>query len=114
MNQQDHESSATGAPDKPASRGWGYGAAFFEGLVTGIRPFGPAFRMLMIISFWVMGTMALGMALIYSASVFGASAQRLLLVTGEGVVMLGALGLAVGCVLAWMKMFRVGFRRPLV
>ena len=74
---------------------------FIEGVVSGVRPFGPALRLLLVTSLGVLAIWLLGGAAIYAAHTFGSPISRFLMVLGEGLLVLGALGMLIGSVRAW-------------
>ena len=92
-----------GGPDTP----W---AAFTGGLMAGVRPFGPAMRLLLAISFWVLAILLLGAVAIYAARGMGPPLRHLLALLGEGLVVLGALGMLIGAVRVWGRMIRVSLK----
>ena len=85
-------------------------AAFIGELMAGIRPFGPAMRLLRVISLGVLATMLLGAAAIYAARGMGPPLRHLLTLLAEGLVLLGALGMLIGAVRVWGRMIRVSLK----
>ena len=82
-------------------------SGFTEEVVSGLRPVGPALRLLLMTSLGVLAVWLLGGAAIYAAHAFGSPISRLLMNLGEGLLMLGALGLLIGSVRAWGRMIRM-------
>ena len=91
----------------PASGGWGEGGnllfAFTEGVVSGLRPVGPALLQLLMTTLGVLAVWLLGGAAIYAAHTFGSPISHLLMNLGDSLLVLGALGMLIGSVRAWGK-----------
>ena len=85
-------------------------AAFTGELMAGIRPFGPAMRQLLVTTCGVLTILLLGAAAMYAARGMGPPIKDLLTVLGEGLVLLGALGMLIGAVGVWGRMIRVSFK----
>ena len=112
MNQdQQKESSHEKSTASPASGGEGDGgnrlSGFTEGVLSGLRPVGPALQRLLMTFLGVLAVWLLGGAAIYAAHAFGPPISRLLTTFGEALLILGALGLLIGSVRAWGQMIRM-------
>jgi len=78
--------------------------------MTGIRPFGPALRQLLVVSLEMLVLMLLGLAMMGLSHKVEPPAQRLLILAGEGLSLLGALALLLGSVRVWLQMFRASLK----
>ena len=85
-------------------------AALTGGLMAGVRPFGPAMRLLFVTTLGVLAVMLLGAAMIYAARDMGPPIRHLLTILGEGLVLLGALGALIGAVGVWGQMIRASLK----
>ena len=81
-------------------------AVFTEGFRSSIRRFGSAIRLLLATFSGVLAVMSLGTAMIFVARELTPTAQRFMMLAGEGLLLLSGVGMLIGCVLAWAQVFR--------
>lgn len=106
MNKDQQKEAAhgksTSSPESGGEGGDGNSwSDLIEGVVSGVRPFGPTLRLLLMTFLGVLAIWLLGGAAIYAAHAFESPISRLLMVLGEGLLVLGALGMLIGSVRAW-------------
>ena len=108
---RDKSKSITAISTRVGRRAHDLWAAFGQGFVDGIRPFGPAGRVLFVTYLLVPWLMLLGFGLIHLAGEIGPPIEGFLAMGGEGALLLGGVLMLAGCVCAWWRIFRESFGR---
>lgn len=85
--------------------------AFAQGFVAGIRPFGPAFHVLIATLITSTTAIMFGILFVYASRDTGLALQQPLALAGEVLMLGGALVMLSGSFRAWVRLFRNSFSR---
>lgn len=85
--------------------------AFAQGFVAGIRPFGPAFHVLLATLITSTAAIMLGILCVYASCDAGLPLVQPLTLAGEMLMLAGGLVMLSGSIRVWVSLFRNSFSR---